>query len=387
MRYLASAQLPPPQIEIVPLNHAAGRILANDVAAERMYPAAPRSAMDGFAVRASDLPGRLRIAGEILMGSVWPAPLGPGETVRIPTGGTLPEGADTVVPIEDAAELTESAVTLPAAEFGDAVTPAGSDMRQGETMLRAGRRIKPADAGLLATLGHAAVQVFRRPLVGVLSSGDELVPAGRPLGPGQIYDSNRFGIAAALEQMGMETSHLPTTADDAQSLEGALRYALQTCDAVVLTGGSSVGERDVTPEVAARLGDPGVIVHGLRVKPGKPTVLASAGGKPVIGLPGNPGSAMTILEMVVRPIFEALAGIKSGPGTLEAVLQAPLKKRGGWTWYVPARLDEAVSPAKAYPLELRSSSSSLLARADGLIVLGEEVESLSVGASVRMRRL
>jgi molybdenum cofactor synthesis domain-containing protein len=224
--------------------------------------------------------------------------------------------------------------------------------------------------------------------VGVLSSGDELVAAGEPLGPGQIYDSNRYGIAASLDAMGMETAHLPTTADDAQSLERALRAALETCDAVVLTGGSSVGERDVTPEVAARLGEPGVIVHGLRVKPGKPTVLAAAGGKPVIGLPGNPASALTILEMVVRPVFEALAGCKpSAPATLEAVLQAPLKKRRGWTWYVPARLDEAVFPAKAYPLELRSSSSSLLARAGALIVLGEEVDSLAAGAAVRVRRL
>ncbi|HET7814453.1 MAG TPA: gephyrin-like molybdotransferase Glp [Candidatus Baltobacteraceae bacterium] len=387
-RYLAAAQLTPPQIEIVQLQHAAGRILAQDAAADRMYPAAPRSAMDGFAVRSADLPGRLRIAGEIRMGSVWDGALASGTAVRIPTGGMLPAGADTVVPIEDAAGLTESDVTLPAAPAGDAVTPAGSDMQAGETILRAGTTIGPAAAGLLATLGFSEVRVFRRPVVGVLSSGDELVEAGKPLGPGQIYDSNRYGIAAALQRMGAEPRHLATTVDDASALEAALRKALEVCDAVVLTGGSSVGERDVTPEVAARLGEPGVIVHGLRVKPGKPTVLAAAGGKPVIGLPGNPGSALTILEMVVRPVFEALAGrAPRPPAGLHAELQSPLRKRKGWTWYVPARLDEAVSPAKAYPLELRSSSSSLLARADVLIVLGEEVESLPAGATVRVRRL
>ncbi|MFN2448862.1 MAG: molybdopterin molybdotransferase MoeA [Candidatus Baltobacteraceae bacterium] len=385
-RYFAAAQLAAPQGELVDFSCARGRFLAAAITAQTDYPAAPRSAMDGFAARSNELPARLKIAGVIRMGTPWPSPLAHGCALRIPTGGVVPEGADTVVPIEDA--HTDGAyVTLPAGPPGDCVTPAGSDMRAGETVLEPGCRLGPAHLALLATLGVVRVPVFRRPRIAVLSSGDELVAPALEPGPGEIRDSNRYGVAAAIEAMGALAVHLPTARDDAGMLERLLREALEQCDGVVMTGGSSVGDKDLTPAIVARLGRPGLIVHGLRVKPGKPTVLGAAAGKPVIGLPGNPVSALAIVEMVARPVLEYLTGCGESPPLFAAVLGVPLRKRAGWTWFVPARLDEAAMPAIAYPLQLRSSSVSLLARAACLLVLGEEIELLPTGAPVAVRRL
>ena len=307
-RYFELAHLRAPQTEFVALERAFGRILAQDALADAQYPAAPRSAMDGFAVRAAETPGRLRIAGSVRMGHPWDGELPPGSAVRIPTGGVVPAEADAVVPIEDAVESGEEVTIAAAVPVGDCVTPAGSDMRAGELLLKAGRRIGGAEFGLLATLGVTSVPVYRKPVVAVLSSGDELVDAASVPGPGQIRDSNRWAIAGTLEALGAVVRHVPTAPDEPAHLEALLREAVAACDAVVLTGGSSVGEKDLTPRIVQRLGHPGVLVHGLRVKPGKPTVLAAIDGKPVIGLPGNPASALMILEAVAAPAIRAIAG-------------------------------------------------------------------------------
>jgi molybdenum cofactor synthesis domain-containing protein len=201
-----------------------------------------------------------------------------------------------------------------------------------------------------------------------------------------VRDSNRWAVAGTLEALGASVRHLPTAPDDPARLEALLREAVATCDGVVLTGGSSVGERDFTPHIIAQLGSPGVIVHGLRVKPGKPTVLASVGGKPVIGLPGNPASALVILEAVAAPIIASLTGRRVVPTAQSARLGAEVRKRAGWTWFVPVRMDEAAGDRVAYPLELRSSSVSLLARASGFLMLDETVESVPAGAPVDVTR-
>jgi putative molybdopterin biosynthesis protein len=259
-------------------------------------------------------------------------------------------------------------------------------MRAGEQVLEAGRRIGGAELGVLATLGITAVPVYRRPTIAVISSGDELVdPTAAPT-PAQVRDSNRWAIAGTLHALGTSVRHLPSVPDNAQRLEALLREAVALADAVILTGGSSVGERDLTPRIIERLGRPGVIVHGLRVKPGKPTVLASIDGKPVIGLPGNPTSALMILEAVAAPIVCELAGSKHRPLTGEARLARDYRKKPGWTWFVPVRVEEGTGDAIAYPLEMRSSMVSLLARASGFITLDETVETLSSGHAVRVTR-
>jgi molybdenum cofactor synthesis domain-containing protein len=197
-----------------------------------------------------------------------------------------------------------------------------------------------------------------------------------------VRDSNRWAIAGALQAMGATVRHLPTALDEPARLETLLKEAAATCDGVVLSGGSSVGERDLTPEIVERLGKPGVLVHGLKVKPGKPTVLACVDGKPVIGLPGNPASALMILEAVAAPIVAALTGARVPADTVAARLAGPLSKRPGWTWFVPMRLEGAV----AHPLQIRSNSVSLLARASGFAALDESIESLPAGAPVQVTR-
>ncbi|HZZ65413.1 MAG TPA: gephyrin-like molybdotransferase Glp [Candidatus Baltobacteraceae bacterium] len=383
--YFACAALPAPALERVPLALARGRILSGDAVADVDYPAAPRSAMDGFALRSADAPGRLAIAGAVGMGTVWTGPLPPRSAVRIPTGGVLPQDADTVVPIEDVHESDDSITVDRPVPPGDAVTPAGSDMKRGEKILQSGRRIGAAEMGVLATLGMTSVPVFRVPVVAVISSGDELVEAGTQPQPGQIRDSNRWAVGAALQSFGLDAMHLPTAPDEPGQLESAIRDGLAAADGVVLTGGSSVGAKDLTPAIIDGLGEPGVIVHGLRVKPGKPTVLASIGGKPVIGLPGNPTSALMILQAVVAPILAQMLGTRSLPAQFEARLDRDLRKRTGWTWFIPVRFDESATAA-VEPLEMRSSMVSLLARANGFITVDESIEVLAAGDTVRVTR-
>jgi molybdenum cofactor synthesis domain-containing protein len=381
--YLSRVTFERPGIETVSLEEAFGRVLAIDAVADDAYPSHSRSTMDGFAVVASS-GATQRIVGEIRMGHVPPRAIGPGEALRIPTGGALPDGADAVVPIEDVSFAGDALEIVDAVVPGDNVTPRGADMQPGEVALRAGRRLGSPELGVLATIGQVEVPVFRRPVVAIASTGDELVdPWGKPA-IGQVRDSNRYGIAGALTALGCEPLHLPRALDTRESLDATLLEGLEHADAVVLTGGSSVGERDLTPDAIDGLGEPGVIVHGLRVKPGKPTVLAAIGAKPVIGLPGNPASSLMILEAIVSPVFVGLTGATPRlPLCYEAKAAVDFKGREGWTWYVPAALErDSAHGLVATPLPLRSSHTSLLARAHGYVVLGESGARIAAGERV-----
>ncbi|HET9393164.1 MAG TPA: molybdopterin molybdotransferase MoeA [Candidatus Rubrimentiphilum sp.] len=384
--YFARAQLLAPKTEAVPLERAWGRVLAKPIAAGSAQPAIARSAMDGFAVRSHDTPSQLRIAGEIRMGELWPGALEPGTAVRIPTGGALPSGADAVVPIEDARVEGEAVHIAAAIAAGDCIVPAGSDMLPGETIVEEGRRIGGAELGVLAALGIVDVPVFAVPTFAIISSGDELIDVrSRPHGA-QVPDSNRWALAGKLQALGAAAKHYPIAPDEEAAYEKLLRAAHAECDGVILSGGSSVGLRDLTPRLIDRLGEPGVIVHGLRVKPGKPTVLAAVAGKPVVGLPGNPTSALMILEAVAAPIVAHAVGALARAAQVEATLARAVRKRAGWTQYVPVRLEESGGIFAAHPLEMYSASVSLLARASGFLTLGESVESVAAGDTVLATR-
>jgi len=379
--YVAAVALNPSGVETVPLDSAFDRVLAQDVAADHAYPADARSTMDGFAVRCADGAAPRRIAGEVRMGRAPERVIGPGEALRIPTGGVLPEGADAVIPFEDVEEHDGLIVPREAPVAGDAFTPAGADLQPGDVVLGAGRRIGGPELGLLATLGYADVPVYRRPRVAIVSTGDELVdPAAAPA-RGQIRDSNRYAIAGTLRALGAEPLHIARASDAIDDLVAKLREACDRADAVILTGGSSVGERDLTPDAIERLAGT-ILVHGLRVKPGKPTVLAwiprigAIGAVPVIGLPGNPTSALLILEAVAAPIVTALTGaLPADPPARVYPAGAAFEGRAGWTWYVPAELRDG----KAYPLALRSAHTSLPARAHGYVVLPEDAPRIEPG--------
>ncbi len=375
----------------MPLAAALGRVLAGDAVADAAYPADHRSTMDGFAVRSADGTAPRRIVGTVRMGAAPPAPLAPGEAMRIPTGGVLPAGADAVVPVEDA-DLSESSGQAGAGETmipheapraGEYFTPRGEDMAPGDLVLPAGRRIGAGELSVLATLGQAEVEVYLRPRVAVVSTGDELVDAGLRPGTGQVRDSNRWAVAGGLIGLGCEVVHLERARDEVAEIAARIAAGLEVADAVVLTGGSSVGARDHVPAAIDGLGAPGVVVHGLRVKPGKPTVLAAIGAKPVIGLPGNPTSALTILDAIASDVIRALTGAREARRASVATVAAePFPGRAGWTWYVPAVL----GPGGARPLALRSSHTSLLARADGYVVVGPERPRIEAGEPVALIR-
>jgi molybdenum cofactor synthesis domain-containing protein len=256
-------------------------------------------------------------------------------------------------------------------------------MAPGDVVLGAGRRIGAAELSVLATLGQAEVAVFRRPRIAVVSTGDELIdPAAQP-GIGQIRDSNRWAIAGGLAALGCDVLHLARAGDEVETVAERIAEGLERADAVVLTGGSSVGVRDQVPAAIDRLGPPGIVVHGIKVKPGKPTVLAAIGARPVIGLPGNPTSALTILEAIASHVVRALTGETAARrSTVSALAAAPFEGRAGWTWYVPA----VIEGGAARPLVLRSSHTSLLARADGYVVVGPENARIETGEPLELIR-
>jgi len=382
-RYLAAVAVRPRGTERVSLEAAFGRVLARDAVADGAYPADDRSTMDGFAVRSADGAAPRRITGTIRMGAAPPGPLGPGEAMRIPTGGVLPPGADAVLPVEDSQERDGELIPAEAPAARAYFTPRGDDMAPGDVVLLPGRRIGAAELSVLATLGVTAVEVYRRPAVAVISTGDELVDATGAPATGQVRDSNRWAIAGGLAALGCDVVHLPRAVDEVAAIRAGIAEGLRIADAVVLTGGSSVGARDHVPTAIDGLGAPGVVVHGLRVKPGKPTVLAAIGTQPVIGLPGNPTSALTILDAIASTVFRALTGqSRAQRATVAAVAAEPFPGRAGWTWYVPAALDGAA----ARPLALRSSHTSLLARADGYVVVGPDRPRIEAGEAVTLVR-
>lgn len=385
--YFARARIAPPGTEHVHLDAALGRVLAEDIRALEDHPSHARSTMDGFAVASAGRSERRRLVGEVRMGHAPPRGIDLGEAMRIPTGGALPEGADAVVPVEDVVEESGAIALNAPVAAGDALTPRGSDIRTGEVALQAGRRIGGPELGVLATLGVAEVPVFRRPLFGVVSTGDELIDVGSAPSLGQVRDSNRYAIAGALRAMGAEVSHFPHSIDEPDALRDLLVGVLADCDAIVLTGGSSVGARDVVPRVVSGLGEPGVIVHGIRLKPGKPTMLAAIGDTPVLGLPGNPTSSLTVLETVGLPIVCACTGERFyRPNTLDATADEPFVGREGWTWFMPAQVRSVGGRMLARPLRLHSAHVTLPARAAGYATVGEYPSRVDKGEPIRITR-
>jgi molybdopterin molybdotransferase len=320
----------------VPLAEAHGRFLSADVVAGRPLPGVDNSAMDGFAVRAADLPGTLPVVATITAGQRG-ASLAAGTAVRIMTGAPLPAGADTVVMLEDSTAAGAGHVSLPAAPVGDHVRRQGEDVAAGERVLGAGIRLGAGELGLLAALGVARPRVTRRPRVALLATGDELVSVDTAPGPGQVVDSSAYALAAQIRDAGAEPVYLGVARDDRAALVATLRQALGH-DALVTTGGVSAGDKD---HVRDALAEAGVVPDFWKVamKPGKPLAFGTAGAVPVFGLPGNPVSSMVAFELFVRPALLALAGaaVVTRPRA-PVVLPGGYRKPPGRAHYLRARL-------------------------------------------------
>lgn len=358
---------------------AFGRVLATDVIATTDLPPFERSLVDGWAVRAEDVstaspetPVPLRRSGEVRMGEQAQAEVDSGTAVRIPTGGMLPAGADAVVMQEHAGEDGGTVLIRKPAQTGDHVVARGADLRAGEIVLGRGRRLRPSDLGVLAGEGCESVQVCLPPRVAIFATGDEVISPGRPLGPGQVRDMNSAALAGAVRAAGGIPVLLGIVRDEREAVDAALRSAIHGHDMVVVSGGSSVGERDVVADAIAALGPPGIVVHGIAVRPGKPTVLAAAGPVPVIGLPGNPVSALVIFDLFARPVLDIMLGIdpRTGPWRLvRARLTAPMSASAEREDHRRVRLETRSDSVWATPLPAGSQILTSLVHADGIVVV------------------
>lgn len=390
---LARHLAPLGRAEEAPLHEALDRVLAADLRAPGDLPAFPRSTMDGFAVRAADtygasegLPAYLALCGEVPMGRRAGLSVAPGQAARVHTGGMIPPGADAVVMVEHTQLLdpTTIEVVRPVA-VGEHVIPVGEDVRTGDLLFARGHRLRPQDLGGLAGVGHHRVPVAARPRVAILASGDEVVPADQPPGPGQVRDINSYTIAALTRRAGGEPLPRGIAPDDAAALRAMAHEALAHADVLIISAGSSVSTRDMTADVIASLGAPGVLVHGVAIHPGKPTILAVAGGRPVFGLPGNPVSTMIAFELFVAPALMALQGAARPAGSsAPARLALNIASKPGREDFVPVRLERRDSELWAEPVFGKSNLIYTMARADGLVRVPLDLAGLYAGDVVEV---
>jgi molybdopterin molybdotransferase len=374
--------------ERTPLADSLGRVLAEEVRAERDQPPFSASAMDGWAVRAADCPGALRIVGESAAGHGYAAGVGAGEAVRIFTGAAVPKGCDAIVIQEDATRDGD-AVQVPETEAGQHVRPAGGDFKAGELLVEAGVRIDPWRLSLAASAGRAEVAVARRPRVALLSTGEEIVEAPVTPGPFQIYDSGAPALAAMIAGWGAEVSRAKPVRDELEAVIAALRGA--EADLIVTVGGASVGDHDLVRTAADALGI-SYCVQSVAVRPGKPTFFGVlADGRRLLGLPGNPASAFVCAEMFLKPILSAYQGAPTAPVTIPAKIAEDLPANGPREHWMRAKLGYAGGEVTIRPyrdqdsslVRVFAASDALLRRMAGAppVSAGQVVEALPLARS------
>ena len=381
--------------EHIPTEDALGRVTAQDIASPEDLPAFPRSTMDGFSVRSSDtfgasegLPAYLEVVGEVPMGASPQVSLSEGQSAGAYTGGMLAEGADAVVMVENTQAVDESTIEVlrPVAP-GENVIQVGEDVRAGEPVLPNGHVIRPQDIGGLLALGIEDVRVSRRPRVAIVSTGDELVPPSQMPRPGEVRDINTYTISALVETAGALPVPIGLVEDDYEAQRTAAAEGLARSDVLLFSAGSSVSSRDLTADVIGSLGSPGVLVHGLAHKPGKPTVLAIVDGKPAFGLPGNPVSAVVVFNLLVRPTIYALCGCSAPPEptTVRAKLTRDVASLTGREDHVQVRLVHTDGHLCAEPVFGKSNLVYTLIRADGSVTVPLDAGGLYAGEEVEVR--
>lgn len=384
-----------PRPEVIAAADALNRVTFEAVRAPTSLPAFPRSTMDGYAVRAQDtfgasqsLPAYLAVVGEVPMGRAPAFELGPAQAALIHTGGMIPPGADAVVQVEVTQKTHENEIeVLKAVAPGENVLGVGDDVAEGESILPAGHWLRPQDLGGLSALGVTRITVGRRPRIALLATGDEIIPPDSDAAPGQVRDVNSYAVSGQIERAGGIPIRRGIAPDNFEALKSAAESALADADALVLSAGSSVSTRDMTADVIDSLGKPGTIVHGVAVKPGKPTILAAASGKPVFGLPGNPVSAMVIADLFVAPTLYRLLGCAAPPQqrSVRANITHNLPSQAGRVDYTPTRLVMRGGDQWAEPIFGKSNQIFTLVYADGMIVTPRDSNGLSAGETVEVR--
>jgi molybdopterin molybdotransferase len=376
---------PAPVTEEIAADLSTGRILCADVVAGEDIPGFDRSVVDGFAVRAEDtagssdsIPALLLCAGRVAMGHPDAGlRVMNGGCVYIPTGGVLPAGADAVVMVEHTEETGDTVLVKRPVSHGENVLLHDDDFRRGAVVLPVGRRLSPQDAGVLAACGRSTVTVSRKPVVGVISTGNELVPVTATPGPGQVRDANASMLAAYLREYGCIPRLYGIVADEQKAFESVISRALPECDVLLLSGGSSKDDRDMTAASIAGRGE--VLVHGIAIAPGKPTIIGSIDGKPVFGLPGHPASAFVVLIAIVCPLLDRMLGQKKPfLRTTRATLGNSIPSQKGREEYVRVRLEDGT----AYPVFGKAGLLNTLVASDGLVRIPSGWEGMETGCDV-----
>lgn len=397
-RFRAALRLEPLGSEPCPLEAALGRVLAEDVVATIDVPSFDRSNLDGFAVRAAETygaqeehPRQLKLAGDAIPSGVVPrGELSPGHAMSIATGGMLPRGADAIVAVEHAESSGEQVTIRKPVTPGAGVTFAGTDIARGETVLWRGELLTSRETGVLAALGVAQVRVWRKPVVAIVSTGDEIVAPGQPMRPAGVFDSNAQILADAVRELGGEPLRLGIVGDDLAALRSRIDTALAQADVVLLSGGTSKGSGDLSYRVVAELHNPGIVAHGVALKPGKPICLAVERGKPVAVLPGFPTSAIFTFHEFVAPVILALGGRGAMPqASVDATLAVRVNSEIGRTEYVLVTLTPETQSGNlvAFPIGKGSGSVTTFSRADGFLTIDRHQEIVDAGARVETRLL
>lgn len=375
-----------------PLLECLGKRLASPVVAKENVPGFARSTVDGYAVRAQDtfgasegIPSLLAVTGEIMMGTAPQHGIGVGEAMRVSTGGMLPPGADAVVMVEYTEQVGGGfiEVTRSVAPGENVIFP-DEDVKAGEEVFPADHLIRPQDLGYLAALGETSVEVFAPLRVGIISTGDEVVPPEEKPSPGQVRDVNSYTLYGQVNALGGEASLYGVVRDDPALLEEKLREAYRENDIVLISGGSSVGTRDHTAEIIASLGEPGLIFHGLAIKPGKPTLGGVVAGKPIFGLPGHPAAAMISFDLLVAPLlrFGSYKKHKQGALPVRAVLSRSIASASGREEYIRVKLRRERERLYADPILGKSGLLRPMVDADGLMRIPLDSEGVAAGAEV-----
>ena len=390
-------QMPAVEVETLPTIRARARVLAQDLYSRVDLPHFNRAAMDGYAVKAKDtfgasatLPAYLKLVGTVEMGMEATRPLGKGETMRISTGGMLPPESDGVVMIEYTEEAGAGMV-----EIQRGVSPwqnviqIGDDIKKGDLVFHCGRRLKSHDLGALTGIGIASVPVYKKPQVALISTGDEIVEAEAEPLPGQVRNINQHSLAGLVEEHGAKLEDFGVVRDDREALGRTLKKALESADLVLLSGGSSVGARDIALDVILSFPEAAMQFHGISVSPGKPTIFATVAGKPVLGLPGYPVSALVIFDLFAAPLIRRIGGEDAATAsqlrsTTRAVLKANVASQPGREDYVRVALTKENGLLYAMPLPNKSGAIFTLVKADGMIRIDLNREGIEQGEEVEV---
>lgn len=384
--------------ESLNIEEACGRVLSEDIISPENLPGFNRSTMDGYAVKSADtfgasdsMPVYLELRGQVVMGQLPDVSVNRGEAVQIPTGGMLPDGADSVVMFEYTNRIDEHMVEImKALSPGENVIRADEDVKEGEVVLKRGQRLRPQDIGALAGLGLLRVRVYKKPVVAIIGTGDEVVPPDQPLSPGKVRDINSYNLAGMIMGLNALPVKKGIVEDDFDRLKSVVREAVSDSDVVLITGGSSVGTKDYTSRVIDELGSPGVLFHGVAMKPGKPLIGGIVDGVPVFGLPGHPAAITVSFETFIEPLLLKISGEKTDQHipsrkTVRALFSRNLSSSVGREDHIRVAVEKRNGGLRAVPILGKSGLVRTLVKADGIVIVPMNKSGVYEGEEVEVR--